>query len=343
MRVSRQSVLRGCVVVLFCAGVFGLTDRAKAGTLNAYWNFNETSGSTAANSGSFTGVNGALTNGAAFVSGGKFGNAVFFDGTNDYVDVTNRVIANGGYTYTSSAWINVSADDTTRRTIFESTDVATGATTSGFAISAELTDTAGKVHDLKYTTVSAGTSIVSGITTVKPTTGEWHLVTVSVDTLTERKAHMYVDGVLRSEADGTVSGLLGNTLGFHIGTYRNADNRWFKGLIDDVAVWSNALSAGEVKATYDLGNSGTYGYDAGEVNQLIASYEGSHSDVTIGNVTWKYQGSGLGSTLGLSTNGNNLVLSTSGAGFTVIPEPSSFVLLVMGTFGLVAYAWRKRK
>ena len=76
---------------------------------------------------------------------------------------------------------------------------------------------------------------------------------------------------------------------------------------------------------------------------IIASYEGSHSDVTIGNVTWKYQGNGLGSTLGLSTDGNNLVLSTGGAGFTVIPEPSSFVLLVMGMFGLVAYAWRKRK
>jgi len=28
---------------------------------------------------------------------------------------------------------------------------------------------------------------------------------------------------------------------------------------------------------------------------------------------------------------------------TTVPEPSTFVLLAMGAFGLLAYAWRKRR
>ncbi len=336
MRVTRRNVLRGCVVVMSLGSVLGLTDRAAADTLNAYWNLNETSGTAAANNGSFTGVGGTLQGNAAFVSG-KFGNAVSLDGSGDYVDVTNRVINNGGSTFTASAWFNVASGATGRRMIFETVGAAIG---DGYTISTDISDTNGY---LRYFSLTSTLTLAMGTTTVQPTAGTWYLVTEVVDAGVEKKAHIYVNGVLQSAADQSISGTLCNTQGFHIGTYRNADGRWFKGLIDDVAVWSNALSAGEVKATYDLGNSSTYGYDAGKVNQLIASYEGSHSDVTIGNVTWKYQGSGLGSTLGLSTDGNNLVLSTNGAGFTVIPEPSSFVLLVMGMFGLVAYAWRKRK
>ena len=33
----------------------------------------------------------------------------------------------------------------------------------------------------------------------------------------------------------------------------------------------------------------------------------------------------------------------SGSGITVVPEPSSVVLLLAGLMGLLAYGWRKRK
>src|SRR3989344_1283684 len=68
--------------------------------LIAYWNFDEVSGNSAADS-SGNGKTATLVNGPTFTSSGKIGNAISFDGTNDYATVSVQTPS----TYTISMWI----------------------------------------------------------------------------------------------------------------------------------------------------------------------------------------------------------------------------------------------
>lgn len=65
-----------------------------------------------------------------------------------------------------------------------------------------------------------------------------------------RKIHLYIDGILDEfkEASGLV-----NTNDFHILIGENAEEkgRFWKGLIDDVRIYSYALSPEEVKMLYE--------------------------------------------------------------------------------------------
>lgn len=47
-----------------------------------------------------------------------------------------------------------------------------------------------------------------------------------------------------------------NMTGFNVGTYRDANARWFDGFIDEVAMWNRTLSAGEAEEVYQLGLMG---------------------------------------------------------------------------------------
>lgn len=63
----------------------------------------------------------------------------------------------------------------------------------------------------------------------------------------------YIDGVPLLSASYTESDLRTIT-GFHIGTYRSATDRWFDGLIDEVAIWDRVLSSGEIAQLYNNGS-----------------------------------------------------------------------------------------
>ena len=74
--------------------------------LVGYWKMDETSWGTVADS-SGNGNNGTATNGAT-VGVGKYGNSGSFDGTNDYVSVTNTSALNPS-TITIETWFKGSA------------------------------------------------------------------------------------------------------------------------------------------------------------------------------------------------------------------------------------------
>jgi hypothetical protein len=68
----------------------------------------------------------------------------------------------------------------------------------------------------------------------------------------------YLDGVATHTLTDDVGGVrfpLQTYAGFRLGTYRAADGRWFKGLIDEVAMWQRALAPGEAAMVYSLGNA----------------------------------------------------------------------------------------
>ena len=95
---------------------------------------------------------------------------------------------------------------------------------------------------------------------------------------------------------------------------------------DDLTkVLTNYNSAGNW-ATGDFTYDGVI--DADDLTKILANY---NTTMTCGTAM---PGAGLDA---------EAIAMLSAAGFTVVPEPSTFVLLAAGLLGLFAYAWKKRK
>lgn len=209
--------------------------------LVASWQFNETSGAVAHSTvpASPT-LDGNLMGDAHFVSGGKFGGAVALDGVGDYVDVVNRVIPDGASAYTVTAWVKpTDLSGTVRQCIFE--------TSGSWAISAELSTTNQRVM---YSVQAGGGTARE--TDFLPTENEWFFLALAYDAVADF-TKVYVNGAELAAYRGDPSGALAATNGFHIGTYRDANGRWFKGLIDEVSVWNRALNSTEIAYLWNDG------------------------------------------------------------------------------------------
>jgi hypothetical protein len=104
-------------------------------------------------------------------------------------------------------------------------------------------------------TQTAGTSASQDWAVPAALVDQWHQIVLTYDAAL---------GSLTGYLDGSATYNLalgpGTTLqsytGFHVGTYRSADGRWFKGLIDELAFWQRRLSASEVGQLLTLGKAG---------------------------------------------------------------------------------------
>ena len=220
--------------------------------LIAYWQFDELDGTIADNevstSSNFDGI---LMGDTTFVAG-KFGNAVTFDGSGDYVDVANVLIPAASQSYSVATWFKAteSSLDGTRRMLFE--------TSGDWAASVELSATANLLKYSVNTEGTTGDAIVS--TTIKPSEGEWHHVVLTYDSVTDPvsgdvtgTSKIFYDGAEVVAARRTTSNTLRPSTGFHIGTYRDANGRYFEGLLDDMGVWNRSLDDSEVAWLWNEG------------------------------------------------------------------------------------------
>ena len=115
---------------------------------------------------------------------------------------------------------------------------------------------------------------------------KWHHVTWTNFGTTQE---IFVDGVLSSTGGGGSAGGFNNNLGqtLLVGTSLNQGS--FRGSLDDVAVFSTTLSDAQIAALYQLASHADYGYNAGQVNQLITAHAGgAGSFITVGDTAWEY-------------------------------------------------------
>ncbi len=214
----------------------------------AYWNFDETTGATAAN-----GVSGApagtMANGAAFVSDPVRGQVAEFDGVNDHMEIIDpatslpsllllpAMTATNDFTWSCWAWSAVGATltDQTGSIILGNRANPSGVDTTPREF-IKLTPTA-----VQYSRNSSTTSLdYSDL----PTTSWVHMCVV------KRGLNLdyYKNGVF--ETTRTIPGALVNTqLPFFVGGDRRTTNssaEHFQGRVDDVALWTRALTAAEV-------------------------------------------------------------------------------------------------
>lgn len=211
----------------------------------AYWKFDELSSPTAAD---VSGNGHALTPFEAVPAEGWTNGSFSFDGLNDYAFASDA--QSGGTTgpgldmgtrdWTVAAWINT----TSSGMLVTKMGFVGGSNPDGWGMSVSRNGTLGAVI---HKSGGATVNIFSGDGAVV-NNGAWHHVAV----VYERDGSMsrYVDGV-QTGTRYSLSGLLGqsinNTRQLRVGARDVAgDELYFRGRIDDVRIYTNALSSQEI-------------------------------------------------------------------------------------------------
>jgi hypothetical protein len=203
--------------------------------LVAYYKFDESSGSSAADS-SGNGYTATLQGGGTF-SAGIQGNALTLSGSSQYASLPTGVV--GGFTaYSVAAWVNPSALPNFSR-IF---DFGSGTTSYMF-----LTPNSGTALRFAITTGGAGRE--QQINATPLTTGSWQHVVV---TLGAGTGTLYVNGavVARSTRVSLTPSSLGTTTQLWIGRSEFTTDPYYNGQFDNFRIYSRALAAADVAALY---------------------------------------------------------------------------------------------
>ena len=204
------------------------------------------------------------TNGSIVGSGALVGN-----GTNDYANIPGNPL-DPQQDSTVSAWLKPDTAGTglygtsTRYFVFETTDpTATWAPISFGIRGTTVTNVNGQpTCDFQwYGHFADNTKPYCDVYVPASQVDQWHHVVqiyrrVSDNPYTN-SMECWLDGVLRTNLLVTkTNASLANLAGFNLGTYRAANGRWFKGQIDEVALWQRALATGEVVQVYTNGLAG---------------------------------------------------------------------------------------
>lgn len=111
-----------------------------------------------------------------------------------------------------------------------------------------------------YIVTSGGTTNIDGTNTTTLSSGTWYMLTMTYDSTSG--GVVYVNGT----SDGTfaANGTI-NTTGseFFLGYQQTYANRYWNGAIDEVGVWSRALTSTEVSNLYASGSGLQYPFGGG--------------------------------------------------------------------------------
>ena len=225
----------GLGMMIFRAGVgfgFGLPSTEH---LVGYWPLNETSGTNAPDE-SGNGNDGTLVNmeDADWVDG-VTGKCLSFDGSDEYVGATVTGLPIGNSARTVTAWFQTSSVPYDYNTVF-----AYGTGIRGTPIYLITLRSDGTV----YSETGSGSNPLTSATSKAD--GVWHHVALSYTGSVET---LYIDGILEDQT-GSI------TIDTESSDFEIANMPWhgdfkFTGLIDEVRIYSTALTASEIKALYD--------------------------------------------------------------------------------------------
>jgi len=214
-------------------------------SLVGYWNFNENSGSTAHDKSTYSN-DGTLNNNPQWTNG-KFGNALEFDGVDDYVDCGSDPSLDITDEITIEVWINPATAQ----------EVCGDGETGNYGVAGKAEEgISGTVWSwqLRYGSPDNcrlgfqfnGDPEGSRWVTVNQnlTPGEWYHI---VGTFDGTDIKCYLNGALKDT--NQISGIKSSNAKLFI-----AEEGWhnyFHGLIDEVRIWNRALSEEEIEASYN--------------------------------------------------------------------------------------------
>ncbi|MEK9178657.1 MAG: LamG domain-containing protein [Patescibacteria group bacterium] len=202
----------------------------------ARWDFEEGSG-TAANDKSGNANTGTLTAGPTWTRG-KYGKAVNFDGTDDYVSVADSSSLDATGAITLSAWVKTSGTNDYSGIIHKFSS-----TLNGYEMSFH---TSGGVR----ADFGNGTTYISPSSSTNVEDGNWHLVTATYDGTT---AKIFVDGILGANTATGTGYVTTNNDALLLGNDNDVASRFFNGAIDEVRIYNYARSQAQIAWDYNQG------------------------------------------------------------------------------------------
>lgn len=178
-------------------------------------------------------------------TGGKFGNGVGFDGTNDHINFTvNRGPVSGTGPFTLSTWIKTST--TNSGIIFQQRDSGDFIDEYMFSLSN------GKINYFDYGQWGGGGGRYglnfSSLASVND--DNWHHVVFVRNGI---NGYIYIDGKLDNSAVGERIINISSALDFAIGFDLRDNVSFLKGNLDDARIYNRALSPDEVKQMSEYG------------------------------------------------------------------------------------------
>jgi len=238
-------------------------NRADAG-LVGWWKLDEGSGTTALDS-SGNGNDASFQGAPAWAENGKFGKAVWFNGTSDYLAAPDSDSLDiKGDQLSIAAWVNGEAWGGARHIVRKTPDSGTDAI---YFIRGQGTTLRSDIS------TSAGATIIVG-TTVLPV-AEWVHVALVYD---GAEARIYVNGKL--DVAMSVSGAITESNNeLRIG--RGEPSGYFLGMIDDIRLYNHALTEGELLSVME-GTGAAYPFARNP-----SPADGALLAQTWANLTWK--------------------------------------------------------
>jgi len=202
------------------------------------WHLDEGMGATSADA-SGNGNTATLVNSPTWTSG-QSGNALTFNGTNNYLYATLGAWFGGNNTLSASAW--VFATSTTNGPVFGVAQTNNGTN-----------------WDMPFLSINGATVFgwlwqVNGNTPLSATVtlNAWHLLTITYDPASGGTEKFYVDGALSATGAGTYSpsGASDFVTTIIQGAKPSGVNTFLKGTIDELRGYNRVLSAGEIALLY---------------------------------------------------------------------------------------------
>ncbi len=226
--------------------------------LVAYWNFEGGTANHASASGG-TAYDGTLLGNAATSGTPKVGTgALLLDGTGDYMDVTTNVDV--AQPWSVSAWFRsaVAPAGAVRGFVYESVQTASAGYAMSYGIREGTPTTNTNFQLFTDNTPTADVSANHQVADAETLNVWHHIVTVFTPATASVAGSIigYLDGVQRYSLVIPAGDTMVAASGFHVGSFRGGNDRFFNGSIDEVAIWNRTLSEGEAVEVFSRGNQG---------------------------------------------------------------------------------------
>ena len=186
---------------------------------------------------------------------GKVGNAISFDGSNDYIYFPDTPDTNftfgAGCTVSWNMWYKASSTGQSARLWSQARGSGGGSNERGVTFGI----VSGTGFNLFASTSNSDYYLNGTDANVIPNDTNWHMLTVTFDEDGgSNNLKIYIDGSSVATRSGTTSGSASNPAYYpNIGRMVSA-TEYFAGLIDEYSIWSRVLTTSEITALYNSGN-----------------------------------------------------------------------------------------